>query len=104
QTLWNHSQVINLLVPGQREPWARVWTKRPTQIDLALTGPKGRFAMGKVASFGVEPEFDATREDVDVVKLRFVSEDHLHRENFAEFLREHAAAIAENGTGRLVSI
>src|SRR5262249_47634802 len=28
QALWNHNQVVNLLLPGQREPWARIWTKR----------------------------------------------------------------------------
>ena len=107
QTLWNHSQVISLILPEQREPWARIWTKRPAQIELSLAGPKGQFAMGKVAAFGSEPEFDASRADVDVIKLRFIEEDHLHQNNFAEFLREHAAATVKNAAhpgGRLVSI
>ena len=39
--------------------------------------------------------FDASRADVDVIKLRFIAEDHLHQNNFAEFLREHAAAICK---------
>ena len=57
------------------------------QIELSLAGPKGQFAMGRVAAVGVEPEFDANRADLDVIKLRFIVEDHLHQNQFAEFLR-----------------
>ncbi len=106
QTLWNHSQVISLILPEQREPWARIWTKRPSQLELSLAGPKGQFAMGRVAGFGVEPEFDANRADLDVIKLRFIVEDHLHQNQFAEFLREHAAAVrkAAGEAAKLVSV
>ncbi|HTQ37701.1 MAG TPA: excinuclease ABC subunit UvrA [Pirellulales bacterium] len=100
QALWNHSQVINLLLPGQREPWARVWTKKLAAVELSLAGPKGRFALGRIADLGTEPEFEAARTDVDVMKLRFTSSDHLHRGDLAAFLREHAATIEaaeENG-------
>jgi excinuclease ABC subunit A len=93
QILWNHSQVINILLPEQREPWARVWTKKPTHIELALTGPKGHFAMGKIAEFGDEPDFDAAHSGVDVVKLRFRSDEDLHRGDLAALLREHVATI-----------
>jgi excinuclease ABC subunit A len=100
QALWNHNQVVNLLVPGQREPWARVWTKRLAAVELGLAGPKGRFALGRIAELGSEPEFDAGRGDVDVMKLRFVTADDVHRGDLAAFLREHVATIKvddENG-------
>jgi excinuclease ABC subunit A len=93
QMLWNHSQVINILTPNQREPWARIWTKKPTHIELALTGPKGHFAMGRVADYGDEPDFDAAGTEVDVVKLRFRSDEDLHRGDLAVFLSEHVATI-----------
>ena len=62
--------------------------------------------MGRVAGFGVEPEFDANRADLDVIKLRFIVEDHLHQNQFAEFLREHAAAVrkAAGEAAKLVSV
>jgi excinuclease ABC subunit A len=97
QALWNHSQVVNLLLPGQREPWARVWTKKLAAVELSLAGPKGRFALGRIAELGSEPEFDAGRAEVDVMKLRFVNSDNLHRGDLAALLREHAAVIAQNG-------
>ncbi len=49
--------------------------------------------MGMVADLGHEPEFDATRPDLDVIKLHFRNEEDLHRGNLAALLKEHAAAI-----------
>jgi excinuclease ABC subunit A len=93
QMLWNNSQVINILVPQQREPWARIWTKKPAAIEMTLTGPKGDFAMGRIAELGVEPDFDARGAETDVVKLRFISEDDLHRGDLEQFLQEHLQAV-----------
>jgi len=101
QALWNHSQVVNLLVPGQREPWARVWTKRLAAVELSLAGPKGKFALGRIAELCEEPEFEAGRGDVDVMKMRFVTTDDLHRGDLAAFLREHVTTIeADDENGR----
>jgi excinuclease ABC subunit A len=99
QALWNNSQVINFLVPGQREPWARVWTKRIGAVELSLAGPKGKFALGRIAELGSEPEFEAGRSDVDVMKMRFVSMDDLHHGDLAAFLREHVSAIEPSEDG-----
>ena len=44
QFLWNNQQVINLIVPEQREPWAVIYTKRLAGVDLQLNGPAGAFA------------------------------------------------------------
>ncbi len=95
QTLWNHSQVVNILHPKQREPWARVATKKPARIEVALVGPKGRFAMGRVADLGHEPEFDATRPDLDIIKLHFRNEEDLHCGDLVGLLKEHAATIRQ---------
>ncbi len=84
------------MAQGQRDPWIRVWTKKLSCVELILSGPKGRFTMGRVADLGVEPEFDGSRAEIDIIKLRFIAEDDLHRGDLAAFLREHAAAI-QNG-------
>jgi excinuclease ABC subunit A len=93
QFLWNNHLTVSAMAKGQRDPWIRVWTKKPTCVELNLSGPKGRFTMGRVADLGVDPEFDGAREEIDIIKLRFVSEDDLHRGDLAKFLREHAATI-----------
>jgi excinuclease ABC subunit A len=100
QFLWNNNQNVTVFIKGQREPWARVWTKKLAAVELALCGPKGQFAMGRVADLGQEPEFDATRSDTDIIKLRFVTDDDLHRGDLESLLREHAAAAAEQGGGK----
>ncbi len=97
ECLWNNSQTVSMQLAAQREPWARIWTKRLAAVELHLAAPKGRFSLGRVADLGHEPEFDATRADVDVVKFRFRSTADLKRGDLAAFLKEHAASIASNG-------
>ncbi len=97
QFLWNNHLTVSAMAKGQRDPWIRVWTKKLACVELILSGPKGRFTMGRVADLGVEPEFDGSREEIDIIKLRFVTEDDLHRGDLAAFLREHAAAIQSEG-------
>ena len=52
QFLWNNQNVVYLMVPGIRKPWATVHTKRLAGIDLILNGPKGAFQLGSVAEIG----------------------------------------------------
>ena len=92
QFLWNNHLTVSAMIKGQRDPWVRVWTKKPGAIDLILSGPKGRFTLGQVAGFGVDPQFDSSRQDIDIIKLQFIAEQHLHQGDLAAFLRDHAAA------------
>ena len=54
QFLWNNQNVVYLMVPGVREPWATVYTKRLAGVDLILNGPKGAFQLGGVAELGAD--------------------------------------------------
>ena len=99
QFLWNNQQVVHLFVNGPGEPWATIHTKRPAAIDLVLTGPKNRFALGRVASLGAERELQTDRPDKDVVKLKFRAADEVVGGDLAEFLREHLAAVAGKNGG-----
>ncbi len=94
QFLWNNQQVVHMFVPGQREPWATIHTKRLASVDLQLTGPKGRFALGRLASFGSDRGFDGMRSDVDHVKLSFQTLDDLARDGLSEFFSEHVATLS----------
>ncbi|HEV3345286.1 MAG TPA: excinuclease ABC subunit UvrA [Pirellulales bacterium] len=93
QFLWNNQQVVHLFVNGPGEPWATIHTKRPAALDLTLTGPKNRFALGRIASLGAERELATERTDKDVVKLKFRSAEEVSAGELAEFLKEHLRAV-----------
>ena len=48
QFLWNNQQLVHFMVPQQREPWATIHTKKPHALLLHLTGPKGKFGLGRL--------------------------------------------------------
>ncbi len=93
QFLWNNQQVIHLMIPGQRVPWATIQSKRTVGVDLSLHGPAGAFATGRVVNIGVK-QLVASRDDgVDQVKLRFINPEDLSRGDFAAVLAEHLEAV-----------
>ncbi len=92
QFLWNNQQVVHLFVNGPGEPWATIHTKQPASVDLVLTGPKNRFALGRVAGLGHERELQTHRADRDVVKLKFRAADEIAVGELADFLKEHLEA------------
>jgi len=95
QFLWNNQQVVHLMVPQQREPWATVFTKRLAGVDLVLGGPQGAFAMGRIAELASQRVIRSEGEGLDQVKLRFVSAEDLHQGDLEEFLAEHLKAVRE---------
>ena len=96
QFLWNNQQLVHLLVPEQREPWATIYTKRSVGIDLVLTGPQGNFALGRITELGADREFTSGAR-LDTLRLRFVTGDDLDKGDLREFLAEHIASVAANG-------
>ncbi|MEX0613026.1 MAG: excinuclease ABC subunit A, partial [Pirellulales bacterium] len=93
QFLWNNQNVVYLMVPGVRKPWATVFTKRLAGVDLVLNGPKGAFQLGSLAELGAARELAIDGEDRDQVKMRFVTSDELHGENVSSFLRIHLESL-----------
>jgi excinuclease ABC subunit A len=95
QFLWNNQQVVHVMVREQRTPWAILHTKRPDSLDLALNGPKGQFALGRVADLAASQQLDAA-ENHDVVKLRFRTAEDVASGDLSGFLTEHLASVKEN--------
>ena len=93
QFLWNNQQVINLMIRGQRTPWATIQTKRTVGVDLSLHGPAGAFATGRIANLGVKRLVQPASNGFDAVKLRFVNPGDLALGDLATFLAEHLAAV-----------
>ena len=93
QFLWNNQQVVHLMIPGQRLPWATVQTKRTVGVDVSLHGPAGAFATGRVAEIGVKQLVQPGSEGYDAVKLRFITPQDLTRGDLQKFLAEHLEAV-----------
>ncbi len=95
--LWNNQQVIHLMVRGQRYPWASVHSKRVDGVDLALTGPKDQFTLGRVADLGTRRSVDTRHTDRDVIKVRFNTVEQVETPALKQVLAEHLAAVQRNG-------
>ncbi len=93
--LWNNKVLVHLMLPGRRDVWATVVTKRARSLDLMLSGPKGCATLGQITSLARDRELDATREDRDVVRLSFRTLDDLRKGDLPGFLREHRAAALQ---------
>ena len=91
--LWNNQVQVNLCVAGQREPWARLLTKRHESLDLVLTGPKNQMGFGRVAELGRDREFDDAKPGVDHIRLKFRTLSDLRRGDLRAFLGEHLRGI-----------
>ena len=93
QFLWNNKVLVHLLLPGQREPWVTIITKRTESLDAHLTGPKGCATLGRLTGLARDRGLDATRPDRDVVQLRFRTVEDLHKGDLVAFLQDHRDAV-----------
>jgi excinuclease ABC subunit A len=91
QFLWNNQQIVNLMPPGARSPWAVIGTKRADAVALSLVGPKGHFAYGQLLHLADQVELieDHNR---DLIQIRLTSVEELHRGGLRGFLLEHLEA------------
>ena len=91
--IWTNQQVVHVLVDGRKEPWASIRTKSPASVELILSGPKGNFALGRIARLGRQRQFDGIRDDRDLVKLKFRSSNDFKNGDLTDFLSEHRESL-----------
>ena len=96
--LWNNQQLVHLFVVGQKQPWATLVTKRPDSLDLALTGPKSMFGLGRITELGHNPQLDGQHTDHDVMRLSFRNNNDLDKGNLHGFLQEHVQGVRGGAT------
>jgi excinuclease ABC subunit A len=87
---WTGKQVVYFYRPDSDEPWATLQTKRRGGIDLALFGPPGRFALGRIARLGREREIVSEPGKPEQIQIRLDSSQHVLDPDFVRFLKEHA--------------
>jgi excinuclease ABC subunit A len=95
QFLWNNQQLVHVFVAQQHEPWATLVTKRVAHVELALNGPKGRFALGRVSELAADRDLQAGAAR-DTVRLRFEASEDLDRGDLRPFLAEHLASLGNH--------
>ena len=97
QALWNNKVLVPFYVKPQKEPWATLLTKKADAVHLVLTGPKGRFALGQVLTFGSAPELDAEKPNFDQIRLKFHTTQQLEDAALCDFLKQHYESVSQNG-------
>ncbi len=88
QFLWNNQQIVHHYLPGKKEPWVSVNTKRPQAATLWLLCPKNKIGYGRVAELGMESEADTSPTDKDVYRIHLKTLDHLHQSGLDSLLDE----------------
>jgi excinuclease ABC subunit A len=91
---WQNQQVVHFVVGQRDEPWASLHTKRPEALDLTLSGPKNAIGFGRVTELAWDRQLDDTREQRDLIKLRFRDSGDLEKGDLAAFLQEHLQVSA----------
>ena len=90
---WENKVAVPVHVPGRKQPWAGLVTKKPDAVHLTLIGPKGHFALGRVTGLGFEPGLDGERTNVDYIRLKFRSHEDVRRGDLLGFLKEHLQSL-----------
>lgn len=89
---WTHKQVVHLTLPNSGRHWASLLTKKPDSLQLQLLGPKGRFPLGRISGFGLQPAVKTVDATNDLVTLSFDRLDQLTQRELKAFLEEHYQA------------
>jgi excinuclease ABC subunit A len=90
---WTNQQVVYVRPAESAQVWAAVHTKRRGGVDLTLTAPAGRFALGRIAEFGSEREISPTRNGKETISIRFERAEQVLHPALREFLAEHATTV-----------
>jgi excinuclease ABC subunit A len=97
---WHNQLVVHYLLPERNEPWVSLHTKRPEALDLTLYGPKNAIGFGRVTELAWDRQLDDTREQRDLIKLRFRDSGDLQKGDLTAFLHEHLRVSAGTRGGQ----
>jgi excinuclease ABC subunit A len=92
---WNARDAITLRLPGITRGWAQWRTKENTGLDCRFVGKRGQFNLSRIEGFGVTPEINGSRAEVDVLRLVFQHDEHVPAARLKQFLTEHLRGFRE---------
>jgi excinuclease ABC subunit A len=87
---WDVRDAVSIRPPGAPRMWARLKTKESAALECWFIGRPGQLNLSRVEGLGRDPVIEMDRTDgIDVLKLRFVSSDHLNPQKLKALLSEH---------------
>ena len=89
---WANEKVVNVLLPGQKQPWATMLTKQSDGLWLNLSVAKGEVSDDRVTGLASEAEINSV-SDLDEVRLSFSEVGQASSSELMEFLSERVAAV-----------
>ncbi len=96
--IWTNKQLVHFLPPGMSKPWASIQTKRVSDLQLILRGPRNAAPLGRVADLAHHAEISSPSADQDAVKIQFVKPADIKVTQLATFLSEHLAIVQSQST------
>ncbi|MGB6044177.1 MAG: excinuclease ABC subunit A, partial [Pirellulales bacterium] len=103
--VWTNQVLVNLNVPGRKPPWATFTTKRPSSVEVILTGPKGEFPLGRIVHLARDAQL-TTKNGFDQIHLHFKTLTDLKKTDpdhgdLQRLLKEHYATVAAQSTANV---
>jgi excinuclease ABC subunit A len=90
---WSNKQVVYFDVGDGAKFRAAVHTKRRGGVDLALSCPSGRFALGRIADLGAERELTSAGNGREQIKIRFDAPEQVRVPELRDLLRDAAREV-----------
>ena len=88
--IWTNRQLVHLyLQKKDKHPWVSFRTKHPTDVVLALNGPRNGVSLGRISGLGRERDVIPRDESRDTLRILIRQLADLKSSEFEEFLREH---------------
>jgi excinuclease ABC subunit A len=89
---WSNKQVVYFEQAAGEPLRAAVHTKRRGGIDLALSCPSGKFALGRIAQLGAQREIVPEGSGRELIKIRFDAAEQVRQPELRQLLAEAAGS------------
>ena len=88
QFLWNQQVLIHFMIPGMKEPWATITTKKTDHVGLSLRSPTGAVSLGRIAELGADQKIELDKDGWDILRIELRTVEEIHLPDFQIFLTE----------------
>jgi excinuclease ABC subunit A len=84
---WNNQTVVHLNLPGRKDPWITLQTKKPDGLWLQISGPPGSLTAGQVVDFATEVQHSSSGGK-ETLRICFRQARQIEHPQLKVFLKE----------------